>query len=313
MAPAGARADTPVFPLGESVNYSASIETRWHYVSRTDFSRPVFLFQQQIDRIVARELRTELDFRWALTDNWWLGAKLPISFRAADVEFAALRVSTDQTLPPLWHDLANQGLTDVELSLAHRFLETRRVSAHAHAGTVVNFSDNPGSNTVPRQLPLSTGQSAVFVEASSSVGFGSAALQADYRITYHPGSAASYLVRRVDNQSYASGSLSSYWSHRARLSLLLAASRTLKLKIPIEWTAHQSPGLIDEGQTFAFLPEGVRHELGLEGRLRIQPNSAFALEMFYKHLFLDAYEIDPFFPIAIPDGGFGFAVHLWGS
>lgn len=310
-----ASADERVFPIRQDppdLGYSVSLESRLNHVHRSDFSRPVFMFNQPLDRVVVRELSTTLDFRLGLFPGLTLDALLPVSWRQADVRFAPVMVSVDDVLPPVWRDLSGFGLSDSEVGLEYQVLE-KPVEFHVHAGTVIPGSDNPGSNTVATQLPLSTGQPQVFVEGSASLQARRFALSCDYRVSYHIPSAVAYLVREVNNQSYASGALGDYWAHRVRVGVKLELDPRFSFQLTPEWTIEENPGVIDHGVEYLFLRERVRHELGLEGRFTIRIDEHNAFEAFYKHLFLRSWDLDPFFPIVIPEHGFGIAWHGWST
>jgi hypothetical protein len=134
-----------------------------------------------------------------------------------------------------------------------------------------------------------------------------------YRPAYHPGSAASYLVREVGNQSYASGVLGDYWTQQVRLGLRVFPGRRFSFTLTPEWSIDENPTVVERGIEYRVLEKVMRHELGLEGRFTIRLGKQQAFEAFYKHLFLRSWEHDPFFPIVIPEHGFGLAWHAWSS
>jgi hypothetical protein len=300
----------PVRQEAPDLGYQVSLETRIHHAERTDFTRPVFLFNQRLDRVLVREWLTTLDFRMGLFPGLTLDAKLPVSWRQADVRFAPVAVSPDQVLPPVWRDLSSVGPTDTQVGFEYQFLR-EPFDLHLHAGTAIPGSDNPGSNTVASELPLSTGQTEIFLEASASTETQRFVLHGDYRIGYRPATAVAYLVRQVGNQSYASGALGDNFGHRLTLALSWRLDERFSFRLRPEWTIEENPGVIDHGIEFLVMPERLRHELALEGRFTIRIDEHNAFEAFYQHLFLRAWEKDPFFPIVVPERGFGIAWHGW--
>jgi hypothetical protein len=310
-----AAADSRVYPArreAPELGYRVSLESRINHAERNDFSRLVFMFNQPVDRIVVRELSTTLDFRLTLFEGLSLDAKLPFSWRQADVRFQPVVVSLDEVLPPAWRDLDRVGLADSEVGLEYGLLD-EPLDLHLHAGTVIPGSDNPGSSTVATQLPLSTGQTEVFAELSALLESGRWALGGGYRLGYRPRAAVAYLVRQVGTQSYASGALGDHFMHHLTAGLSMRLDRRFSFRLGSEWSIAENPGVVDHGVEYLVMPEKLRHELGVEGRFTLRIDEHNAFEAFYEHLFLRSWDKDPFFPIVIPEHGFGIAWHGWST
>lgn len=211
-AVSGATPSTELLPV-----LLVGLESRIAYARRSDFRYPVFLFQQPVEQILARELRTELDFRFRLFPALYAQFIVPYSWRQADVLFAPVAISSDQVLSEHWLDLENHGLADASVGLVVRAYAARGFTAQLHAGVVIPRDDNPGSNTVPTRLPLSTGQTEFYLEPLLGVSLGAVSLGARYRLGVHPGNVATYLIRKIDVQSYAAGALGPFLTHEFEL------------------------------------------------------------------------------------------------
>jgi hypothetical protein len=283
-----------------------TLESRLHHAERRDFTRPIFLFPVPARTVIASELRTSAALELALLPWLALGAELPLSLRRADVELQPVVISEDYVLPQKWLDLSGFGLSDPRLATQFLLLSTPALGLYARAGFSVPLDDGSGAPIVPAQVPLSTGQTELFADARATLLLTDLTLELDYRFGFRPGSAATYLVRTIGNQ-YASGALASCWSHAAGAGARLFPGRRFSLGVHATWSVEQSPRLVERDRSIAFLPEAVRHEIGLELRLRARLSNRNALELFYEHVFLDAFEKDPFFPIVVPARGFGVA------
>jgi hypothetical protein len=80
-----------------------------------------------------------------------------------------------------------------------------------------------------------------------------------------------------------------------------------------EWTMSQLPLLIERGDAGRQVEfEGWAHEITLQLALRVQLGS-HRLELHGSLPLLDTSELDPFFPIAIPDRGVGVTWQIVGS
>jgi hypothetical protein len=209
--------------------------------------------------------------------------------------------------------LSSAALADPTLAAGYRLRLTCALSLATELGTRVALDDSPGDNTFPTRLPPSTGQSRYFASLAPTLTLPRLQAQLGYRLAYHPGSAASYLVRVVGNQSYASGAIEPFLDHRlwarVELSLLQGASAYLS---PF-WQITEQPRLTQRGPPLALSTLSHREELGLALGLSLSLTDASRLELAYTHLFLQAWRRDPFFPIAIPEQGLTVRYRVWGQ
>jgi hypothetical protein len=305
----GARAEPRHFRVFEERldrGLALTLESRMHHAERRDFTRPIFLVAVPVRTVTASELRTSAALELAVLPWLALGAELPLSLRRADVEIQPVVISEDRVLPPRWLDLSGFGLSDPLLAALFQLFSTPALGLYARAGFSVPLDDDSGAPLVPAQIPLSTGQTELFADGRAALRLPDLTLELDYRFGFRPGSAATYLVRTRGNQ-YANGALASCWSHAAGAGARLFPERRFSVGVSGTWSVEQSPRLVERDRSVAFLPEAVRHELGLELRLRARLSKHDALELFYEHVFLDAFEKDPFFPIVVPARGFGVA------
>jgi hypothetical protein len=230
---------------------------------------------------------------------------VPYVWRQAEVLYAPVVVSANERLPATWLDLESHGVSDPEARLILRAYEASVFVAQVGAGMLIPRDDNPGSNTVPTRLPLGTGQAALLVEPSLEYASEHWSLGGHYRFAFHPGDVSTYLVRKVGNQSYAAGALAPYLTHSIRIWLELFRRQRFAVRLTPELTIAENPLVVARGQAIRFIEELVRYDFGLELSLRCALGQGNTLSMFYKHWFLKAWERDPFFPIQIPDQGFG--------
>jgi hypothetical protein len=312
----GTEARAEPFRPGElttSDAYMVSLEARQTHVTRTEFDEALFLVSQPVDHIVANQLSLALSLRYALDEDLELSAALSVAHRTAALRFAPVRISPEQTLPPVWLELENQGFLDPELGARYRVLELGRFAFHAGVTGTLPGDDNPSGQTLPSKLPLSTGQASIRFTPSLSLGFERLFLGFDYALGYHPRAAATYLVRRVDNQSYVNGALGDFFTHDFRLTAVLRASARVTLELAAFGAVEQSPTLIEAGQRFAFVYELLRYELGASAGARFQLSRRHTLGIAYDAPFARAWESDPFFPIALPAQGLHLSWSLSGS
>ncbi|MFO7178362.1 MAG: hypothetical protein DIU78_006660 [Pseudomonadota bacterium] len=311
-----AQAEAPRGEVGllpPRTGYRLSLEIRENFATRTDFSRPLFLFQQPVDHVSARELSFEAELWLALTPRLALGVRLPYSVRDAGVRFAPVEVSHDARLPPEWRELEGHGLTDPTLSALYRVVDGDHLTLAATLGVVLPHDDNPGSSTVPVRLPPSTGQGEGFAEGTAVARFSGGAVALSYRAGYRPGGATTYLVRRVGPGAFASGALGRHTRQRARLDLRFYSDRTFWLRFIPEWRLEGIPPIVDHGKEYAFQRERFEHELGLDVRFGARLSRKLGVELSYALSLLESWQRDPFFPIAIPRRGFGIAWWYSGS
>jgi hypothetical protein len=292
--------------------YAISIEAHQHYATRRDFTRPVFLFQTPVEEIRAQELALELRLELELLWKLWLELELPIVYERAAVRYAPAQISPGESSPATWRELSGAGLAAPALALRYRFFEAQQFGGALALGARIPADDNPGGGVLPERLPLSTGQREWFLEVSLAAALESLRVELLYHVGYHPGDAASYLVRRVGSNQIASGVLGDFVTHRLKLGLVLFPQAQFSLALAPTFSLEENPPLLEGGKELAFLKERTRRELGLELRVGARLSSSHRLELFYEHVFLDAWQKDPFFPIVVPERGFGVAWRIAG-
>lgn len=299
--------------LGASDAYEVSLEGRRTHATRTDFDEALFLFSQPVDRVVADQLSLGLELRYGLTQDLELSAALSIAHRTAAVRLAPVVISPEQTLPPVWLELENQGFLDPELGARYRVFELGALTFDASLGLTLPSDDNSAGQTLPKKLPLSTGQASIRFAPRLALDLQRLFLALDYELGYHPRAAATYLVRRVDNQSYANGALGDFFTHDFRASGTFRASHRVALKLSLFAAVEQNPTVIQHGRELAFVHELLRYELGASAELCFQLSRRNSLTLAYDAPFARAWESDPFFPIALPEQGLRVAWSLSGS
>lgn len=297
----------------EHDGYRLSVETRQSHVTGKHFSEPLLLFQQPVERISADQLQLELGMRFALSDDFELSATLSGAHRRAAVRLAPIVVSPEQTLPATWLELENFGLLDPKLGAFYRVFTLGPSAFGVGANVTLPTDDNPASHTLPKKLPLSTGQASASLAPAFSLIFERLKFALDYELAYHPTAAATYLVRRLENQSYVNGALGDFFTHHFRLAAAFRATDLVTLELSPFGSIEQNPTLIDRGQRLPFVHELLRYQLGVGARVQLRLSRRVALELSYELPFLRAWEADPFFPIVLPEQGFGVAWRLSGS
>lgn len=293
--------------------YRVSLEARRTHATRGEFDEAVFLFAQPVDRIVADQQSLALELRYGLARDLELSARLSVARRTASARFARVPISPEQTLPPVWIELENQGLLDPELGLRYRLFEVSALAFDSSFLVTLPSDDNSAGQTLPQKLPLSTGQPSIGLAPRLSLGFERLFFSLDYQLAYHPSAAATYLVRRVDNQSYVNGALSDFFTHDFRLTAALRTSDFAAVELALFGAVEQNPALIQGGQELAFVHELLRYELGASAALRFQLSRRHSLALGYDAPFARAWESDPFFPIALPEQGLHVTWSLTGS
>ena len=288
-------------------SYRVHLSTRLTAVDRADFERAVFLFQQPLERIVSREIRSELALELQLFPSLYLGFSVPYSVRQADAKLAAIVISERQILGGRWIDLESQGVADPSVQLVWRASPALPFSAELGLGVVIPRDDNPGSNSVPTRLPLGTGQTEVFLEPMLGLSAANLRLAALYHFGFHPGNTATYLVREVGPQSYASGALAPYLTHRLGVSLQWSFWPRFRLGVAPELSVDDNPLVVARGVRIRFIEEVARFDVGMDACLCIDAHPGHTLELHYKHWFLHSWQQDPFFPIQLPDQGLTLA------
>lgn len=311
-----ARAQVPFGELGvlpPRTGYRLSLEVRENFAARDDFAHPMFLFQQEVDHVSVRELSLQAALWVALTPRLALGVDVPFSLREAGVRFAPVIVAEGVRLPPVWRELEGSGLADPTLAVSYRMLDGERLTLATTLGVVLPGDDNPGSSTVPTRLPLSTGQGEGFAEAALVARLSSIALALSYRAGYRPGSATTYLVRRVGPDGFASGALGRHIHQRVRLDFRWSTDPRFWLRFIPEWRVEGNPPLVDHGKEYLFLRERFKNEVALDARFGVRLSRTLGVELSYTLSLLESWQRDPYFPLAIPRRGFGVTWWVSGS
>ena len=310
---AGARAQAGPFYEPQALTpqgFELRLSAEYHAVERTDFSRPVFLIAQPLERLRARELAFEVDLRLSITPSVAVQIVLPWLARDVDVRSFGLQVTADQTLPSRSFGIWGWGLGDPLLALAYRFLDDRPWSAYAEFGAAIPIDDNPGSAVLATRVPLSTGQHELFLGGGVALER-PLELSLMYRFGYSPGEHAAFLIRRTGTQTYTSGALAPFAHHRVRASAALALSRLFSVALTPSWTASEQPVLVDRSTRRQVVFERVLHEITLTAALRLKLGD-HRVELRYTEPLLSSSDEDPFFPIVIVTRGVGVAWQLVG-
>lgn len=304
----------PFFEPGalEPMGYELRISADYHDVRREDFSRPQFLFSQKLEQLRVRQGLLQFDLRFSITPAIAVQLVLPWVVRGADVRTAGLQVSETQRLPPRDLNLTSWGLADPRLVAGYRMFRLKPWAAYAEVGTSVPIDDNPGSSVLPTRVPLSTGQRVWFVSAGATLDQPIAASLA-YRFSYFPGEHATYLIRRVANQSFTSGALAAFTQHRIDGAAELSLTRMFSLRLAPSLTFSEVPLLVERVGTRQLLRELWYAELDLNAAIRMRLGAAQTLELHLALPLLRASDIDPFFPIAVPAQGLGITWSVAGS
>ena len=292
--------------------YELRLRVAYYQASRTNFGAPVFLFAQPPLRLDAHELRSELDLRIAVMPSLALQAVVPLVYRSTDVTLSEVVINDRQQLAPAVFNVSAFGVADPTLGLAYRFVHGDAVSAYAGLGARVPLDDNPGSTTLPSRMPLGTGQTAFHAEVGIALRGHPLSGGFAYRIVYAPGNAATYLVRRVGSQGYTSGSFGSSVGHRLTLEARYALTHALSLSLQPEWSVAEQPPLVSRNATFSVPGADARQELAAELSLHFKPSASHTLVLGYRHLFLESWKRDPFFPTAMPARGLSLTWEVTG-
>lgn len=306
-APARAEDTTGTAEVSPRPGYEIWLEAHERFATRTDFERPVFLLQAPVDEIRVQEHGLTLGLRLGLLLGLSARFELPFVYRRAAIHYAPLVVSRDELAPSFWDELEGTGLAGPVVALDYELWRGRRFAASLGAGAVIPEDDNPEGALAPARLPPSTGQSEWFLEGSLGAHFSALSFELGYHGGYHPGDASTYLVRRLGGDQIASGVLGDYTTHRLRLRAVAFPSARVSLSLTPSLWLDENPPVVSEGREYSVFPERLRTELGLEARLSARLGNGYRLELFAEDVFLNAYERDPFFPIAVPERGFGLA------
>lgn len=287
--------------------YEVWLEVHERFATRRDFDEPVFLVQAPVDEIRVQELGLTLGLRLGLLLGLSARFELPFVQRRAAIHYAPLVVSRDEFAPSFWTELQGSGLRAPVVALDYELWNGHHAAVSLGAGAVIPGDDNPGGALAPERLPPSTGQSEWFLDGSFGVRFPALALALGYHGGYHPGDASTYLVRRLGGDQVASGVLGDFTTHRFRLGAVLFPSARVSLSLAPSLWLDENPPLVVKGREYQIFRERLRAELGLEARLSTHLGGGYRLELFAADVFLNAHERDPFFPLDVPERGFGLA------
>jgi hypothetical protein len=307
-----ASAEPATMPGARRDGYAVSIAAYEHYATRTDFTNPVFLFQQPVEEVRVQELGLRLKLELDLVLGLGLEVELPFVYRRATVRYAPVWISLDERTPVTYRELSAAGMADPALAVRYRLLARETCGATVAVGVRVPVDDNPGSGTAPEQLPLGTGQREWFLHAALAATFEPFRFELDYHFGYHPGDASTYLVRQIGGNQIASGVLGDFVGQRAEFGVTVLPNAPFSIELAPSFRVDENPLLIQQGEEYAVTRERVRYELGLAGRLHARLGRAHRLELFYEQPLLAGYDEDPFFPIAVPAQGFGLAWRVTG-
>lgn len=314
LVAAAAHAQTGPFFEPQSLTergYELRVSLDYHAAVRDDFSRPIFLIAQPLERLAAHELGVRIDLRLSLTPRVALQLTLPWAIRELSGRTAGLQVSREEVLPPREFSLEGSGLADPLLGIAYAFHDQAPWRAYAELGAMIPLDDNSGSAIFPERVPSGTGQHVLFAGIGATLSH-PIPLSLAYRFEYSPGEHATYLIRRAGSQVFTSGALGPFASNRFRGAAALPLFSALALWIFPEWSICQLPVLIENGASRRVQNETWRQELVLGAALRLQLG-AHRLELHGSLPLLQSQNLDPFFPIVVPARGVGVAWHVVGS
>lgn len=296
----------------EPAGYELRVSADYHDVSRTDFSRPIYLIAQGLSRLHAREFVLQFDLRLSITPALALQFVLPWIVRDVAARGVSLDVSANQTLAPRSWTLSSWGLGDPMLALGYRFWRVLPWSVYGELGATIPIDDNPGGAALPERVPLGTGQHELFLGAGATLAE-PVAVSLNYRFGYSPGEHAAFLVRRVSNQSYTSGAVGPFAHHRVNAAAEFPLARRFSVRLAPSLTFTQIPLLIERTGSRQLQRETVAVELDLTAAVRLQLSAEHRLELRGSLPLIAATDVDPFFPIVIPARGVGIAWFFVGS
>ena len=176
---------------------------------------------------------------------------------------------------------------------------------------IVPIDDNPESPIFPQRVPIGTGQHVLFVGAGVNLER-PIDLSLAYRFGFSPGEHASYLIRRSGAQVFTSGALGPFSRHRVSGAASVPLLWAFSLWLMPQWTISEVPVLIEQGGSRLVQSERWVHELDLQLALRLQLGQ-HRLELHGSLPLLASWDLDPFFPIVIPDRGVGITWQIVGS
>ncbi|MDD9971719.1 MAG: hypothetical protein OXR73_36080 [Myxococcales bacterium] len=306
----------PYFEAGPPLvrAYEVRLSAFVHYANRTDFSRPLLLFRHRVESLEALSLTTQVDLRLALAEGLALHAIAPVTFRSVDTRIDGVLISETTQLPDREFQLRGVGLSDATLALAYDVTALEPLGIFVDLGARIPIDDNPGDNTFPSRMPPSTGQGEVFAglgarlpAARAPDGKAPWGVSLGYRLSYRPEATTTYLVRVVGNQSYASGTLASRTAHGLVGRVSYRMLQALELSLSPRLTMDETAQVVAFDTPEQVVPETWLWQLNLRAGLRLYLSEHHALELSYQQPLFDTWRIDPLFPLAMPEQGWGLS------
>lgn len=305
---ARAQADTgPFFEAGPplSQSYALRLSTAIDHATRSDFGRPLFLFRQPVERLRALQASALLDLRLSLTSRLALQAVVPLVYRRVNARIDGVLVSQTSQLSDRALQLNGFGLADVTLGVGYRLLELGVLTGFLDAGAVIPLDDNPGDKAVPERVPPDDGQGELYLGAGVNTRLSQLGLSLAYRFGLMPQATASYLVRNVSNQSYATGALALRTRQLVTGRIDYRALEWLSLSVSPQLTVLGAPAVVERGARRAIISAPYLVQLTLRAGVRLRLSNTQALEAFYRQPLLSPWDKDPLFPLAMPAQGGG--------
>ena len=288
-------------------DYALSLTTAYGFADRTDFSQPVLLYQHRLTKLQTHSLNAKVGFRFSLNAWWGVRLQLPVSVRDTKATVSGLMVSDDESLPAVEQRSLDAGLGDPSIALYGWILSLESFQLLLEVGAHLPLDDSPQSKGLPKRVPTSSGQEAVFTSVVGVLGLLGGEFKLHYGFTFLPGNMTAYLVRRASNDSYVSGALSSFYKHHVDLRFTRRVGSGWSLLVEPSWEMTILPFLKDQGQLLQFTDDKLVQDIGLRIGAEYQVSKRHQLTFSYRHLFLNSWERDPFYPIDVPNQGFAVA------
>ena len=297
----------------EPATYTFEVDTALHNHSRDNFSRPVFLFANQLQKIRSESWVTTFSMNVHWTNELALHFSLPIIARRLIADFAPVKISENQILPVQTKEYLDAGPGDPILSLSWLAYEQDRFNIYTELGTRIPLSDNPGSSTVPTKIPTSTGQNSLFAGLGLNLSIDAMRIHIHYRGEYLPGNAASYLVHQSANQTWLTGAPGQSQRHHLYGTFHANPTSDLTFQLQPGWRVRQLPKLVRQGQLVDDNQVTYLEDLYLEGALVWHLSKTKAIKLWVRSNFIHSADLNPFFPmdIPLPGGGLSFTARRW--
>lgn len=281
--------------------YELRVTAAYHDVTRSDFTRPIFLIAQPLARLRVQQFALQADVRLRVTSALALQLVVPVLFRALSARSYGLQVSREQSLPGRGFSISGSGLGDPRLGASYTFLRLQPWTAYAELGATFPVDDNPGSAVLPERVPLGTGQHVFVAGVGGGFALPPVRVHAGYRFGYSPGEHATYLIRRASTQVYTSGAFAPHLAQSALLSVEVGSQPVFRAALG--WTARQWPELIAPTGHVRLLRESWSHALDVAAAVRVRIAPGHQLELRGELPIVPISDLDPFFPIVVPARG----------